>query len=250
MKTIHKVSAVLRLIDDFTGKSISDCPVNFFHNNRRILPIKKADGLYVITDELLSDSSILVASPYYCSVVVTNFEQLVLSNPVMTLRLLPSSMYRLTGGPSYSTVIRNADGSPAVGNVVEIHAIFHENMVRIISLENNIISLTNPYNIDFTGLVLSIEDESKKYRLKYTVKEHIDSTHCVFLPSTERQMVPLGENSKTYKTPKSLKPLIPSPCKRVYMSITDTNGFVQIPYHKSPKSDSNNDDLIIYVERK
>lgn len=218
-KTIHQVFAVFKLIDDFTGKTITDSITAFFVNNQRISPIRKADGIYVLTNLQIDRATISIQSANYCPYFIDSFVPScgVETSRIITIRLHPGVNYPIkTGTTAYSAEFINASGEPIIGTNIKLFVPFCNNAVKFKAFKTintiNAINITNPKGLDFTGLTLTVPTSKPLCPIIFTIINKIDNMTF--------------EIDKLLENP---PPLEESIVKRVYSSITNNQGQVLIP---------------------
>jgi len=235
VKPLHKVSVVFRLVDDFSGKILSEPYFYFFacdKYNRRLVPIRKPEGFFVITDELdLSNTQICIRSPFYCDSVISDFSSVTGQNPIITVRLKPGINYPLKPGTTaYTARFFYLDGKPAPGLDVAIHAPYREGMIKLkaIQIENDVAAaiLTNPYGLDFTGLTLSVSsEEAGEPPITFSIVRKIDNNTF----EIDKKLADISVESAV--------------ARRVYSSITNSSGQVLIPIETMGSSEFINVEL-------
>jgi hypothetical protein len=217
-KTLHTVNVAFRLIDDFTGKLLKEPTFFFFADGKRLSPVRKPEGLFVLTDLVdLQNKKITICSPCYCDFTVSDLSCPDKKNPVMTVRLKPGVNYPLKNGDTaYSACFTGHNGNGVKGLAVELHAPYRNDTVKFKALQTMgqtcRISLTNPTGLDYTGLTFAIASDNKSDApFVFKVLRRLDNT------SYE-----IGEKPEI-----ALSQALPA--KRVFASETDASGRVLIP---------------------
>lgn len=217
-KILHSVNAAFRFIDDFTGKPLKEQPFIFFVRGKRLSPVRKPEGLYILTDIAGSgNNSLMISSPGYCDFSVPDLSGIGRENPVLTVRLKPGTDYPLKKGcTAFSACFTGRGGSGIRGLVVRLHAPYLKGGIRFKGLQETgqtcRISLTNPNGLDYTGLTLALAAEGRaEAPFVFTLLRRLDGA------SYEIRERPVAEIAPS------------SPARRVYSSETDASGRVLIP---------------------
>ncbi|RCX11380.1 hypothetical protein DFR58_12526 [Anaerobacterium chartisolvens] len=227
IKMLRSVSAVFRLIDDFTGKVLNDASFFFLSNGKRISHIRKPEGFFVLVDmEESRDLQIIICSRYYCNYVISGLSVPSESKSIITARLTPGLNYPVPPGASaYSACFTHSSGIPAANLAIELYAPFRDGAVKLKSintLDNEAYaSLSNPYGVDYTGFTLAVPSPDE------------GDSPLVFSLSSRK-------DSTDFRIDRPLRKVPSCGCmvKRVYSSVCDFLGRALIPvdYIASPES--------------
>ncbi len=218
IKMLRSVSAVFRLIDDFTGKVLKDASFFFLSNGKRIPHIRKPEGFFVLADmEESRDLKITICSPCYCNYVIPGLSFPTENKNIITARLKPGVNYPVRPGASaYSVCFTHSGGRPATGLAIELYAPFKDGAVKLKVIHNSdngvYASLSNPYGLDYTGFTLAVPSPDKSdLPLVFSLASRKDST--------------------SFRIDRPLPKLPASGCtvKRVYSSVCDSAGRALIP---------------------
>lgn len=232
IKTIHSVAAAFCFIDDFTGKPINDSIVSFFIDDRRVSAIRKAGGIYVLTDLSLENANISIQSPNFCTYVIEKFVYTgnMRNDRIHTIRLHPGVNYPLKNGTTaYSAqFITQGNHEGLADTTIRILAPFCNNSIKFKAMKTiggiHIVSLSNPRGLDLTGLTLAAAPAGEgKLPVFFEINKKIDN--MTFEAALFPEKILLQEESVL---------------KRVYSSITNNHGQILIPMDMDINKSSNN----------
>ncbi len=217
-KILHSVNAAFRFIDDFTGKPLKEQPFIFFVEGKRLSPVRKPEGLFILADIAgPGHKNLTICSPGYCDFCVPDLSGIGRENPVLTVRLKPGTDYPLKKGcTAFSARFTGRRGGGVRGLAVRLHAPYLKGDIRFKGLQETgqtcRISLTNPNGLDYTGLTLALAAEGRaEAPFVFTLLRRLDGVSYEIRERPEAAIAPS------------------SPTRRVYSSETDASGRVLIP---------------------
>ena len=195
-RSIRRVSLVVMLIDDFTGKVITGSNARVWIENEKP-PIKKSEGWNVFLN-LSEGEYILNAEGGFYSRSTVACKIVDEKSDIVTIRLLPNSLYPIpsdclriegNGEPESKVVIYSDDKSAAFKLLSDIKkgtqtiGIYHPDAVNIEGKMLNIISSDG--KSEFIRVGSKSENEKFEYKILDKIKNDFSKVGTILVTATE-----------------------------------------------------------------
>lgn len=210
-----RIAFVLQLLDEFTGKSLTNAGVVFYEGDRVVSPVKKPDGMYVFLDEFDTECTIsIVCAGFHDKVLTIDRNTLDKVNPIIVVRLFgkPGGAFSYRYGLSTGTIKKEK----GLAFPAEVYAVrkkpFNLFFKSYREEEGKHILVLQGFCLEpLIGLAFRMGEG--KEASEFIVKEKVGSNeYCI---------CPIGNKSVQIKQG--------SPLFRIYRSVTDEKGNYSIP---------------------